>query len=83
MNHTPNRSNKHIKHEDHDQRHQRRRVLPWGENPLLNWVRCHLHSGKDRTPLDRRDVDELRRHFPTLTVEGQQLLGMISRVVGP
>jgi hypothetical protein len=58
---------------------------PWGENPLLNWARRRLpYPGKqrtpDETPLRRRDVNVLRRIFPSVHVEGFQLLSMLRRV---
>ena len=58
---------------------------PWGGNPLLTFARRRLpYPGKDRTPdevpLTRRDLAPLRAIFPTLEVEGFQLLGMIRRV---
>jgi SAM-dependent methyltransferase len=61
---------------------------PWGENPLLNLARRHLpYPGKGRTPDERplrlRDVDILRRVFPTLEVRGYQLLSMLRRVLKP
>ncbi len=59
---------------------------PWGENPLLNWVRRRLpYPGKERTldeePLGRRHLHMLREVFPRLEVEGYQLLSMARRVV--
>ncbi len=59
---------------------------PWGENPLLNLARRRLpYPGKERTPdetpLRRRDLSKLRRVFPTLEVEGFQLLSMARRVL--
>jgi SAM-dependent methyltransferase len=61
---------------------------PWGENPLLAWARQRLPypaKGRtpDETPLDRGSLARLRRHFPDLQYEGHQLLGMVSRVLGP
>jgi SAM-dependent methyltransferase len=61
---------------------------PWGENPLLNLARRRLpYPGKQRTadeePLRRRHLAPLRRVFPSLTVEGHQLLAMARRVLRP
>src|SRR5262245_30788408 len=61
---------------------------PWGENPLLEWARRRLpYPGKERTaderPLRRRDLLPLRACFPSLEVEGHQLLGMARRLLGP
>jgi SAM-dependent methyltransferase len=61
---------------------------PWGENPLLDLARRRLpYPGKQRTadeePLRRRDLRPLRRVFPGMTVEGQQLLSMLRRVLRP
>jgi SAM-dependent methyltransferase len=61
---------------------------PWGENPLLSWVRSRLpYPGKERTvheePLRRRDLARLRESFPDLHCEGFQLLGMARRLTGP
>ncbi len=58
---------------------------PWGGNPLLAFARrCLPYPGKHRTPdevpLTRHDLDPLRSIFPTLTVEGHQLFGIIRRV---
>ncbi len=58
---------------------------PWGGNPLLNFARRSLpYPGKDRTvdeqPLTRRDLVPLRAVFPSLTLHGYQLFGMIRRV---
>jgi SAM-dependent methyltransferase len=60
---------------------------PWGENPLLRLARRHLpYAGKEHTadeePLGRRQVRALRRLFPSVTVEGHQLLSMVRRAVG-
>lgn len=59
---------------------------PWGENPLLDLARTHLpYPGKERTPdekpLRRADLNHLRTTFPTLRVEGFQLLAMVRRVL--
>jgi ubiquinone/menaquinone biosynthesis C-methylase UbiE len=59
---------------------------PWGENPLLNFVRRRVpYFGKGRThheqPFTSKEVELLRESFPELTTSGQQLLGMVSRVV--
>ncbi len=59
---------------------------PWGENPVLNWVRCGLtYPDKDRTPdeqpLRRTHVRLLRQFFPRVEVRGFQLLSMARRVV--
>ncbi|MCS7044797.1 MAG: methyltransferase domain-containing protein [Gemmataceae bacterium] len=61
---------------------------PWGENPLLAWARRRLpYPGKSRTadeaPLDGRGLDQLRRHFASLVVEGHQLLARVGRLIGP
>jgi SAM-dependent methyltransferase len=61
---------------------------PWGENPLLRWTRRRLpYPGKERTPdeepLRQRDLIPLRSTFPTLAVEGHQLLSMARRVLPP
>jgi SAM-dependent methyltransferase len=61
---------------------------PWGENPLLDWVRRRLpYPGKQRTrderPLRRADLGPLRAAFPGLVVEGHQLLAMARRLLGP
>src|SRR5262249_42285777 len=58
---------------------------PWGENPLLNLARRRLpYPGKQRTPdevpLRQRDVRVLRELFPSLLIEGFQLLSMARRV---
>jgi SAM-dependent methyltransferase len=58
---------------------------PWGGNPALAFARRFLpYPGKDRTPdehpLTRRDLRPLRDIFPTVEVEGHQLLGMVRRV---
>jgi SAM-dependent methyltransferase len=61
---------------------------PWGGNPLLALARRSLpYPGKDRTPderpLTRRDLAPLRAIFPTVEVEGYQLLGMVRRLWRP
>jgi SAM-dependent methyltransferase len=58
---------------------------PWGGNPLLAFARRFLpYPGKHRTPderpLTRRDLGPLHEVFPSLTVEGFQLFGMVRRV---
>jgi SAM-dependent methyltransferase len=58
---------------------------PWGGNPALALARRFLpYPGKDRTPderpLTRRDLVPLRAIFPTVEVEGFQLLGMVRRL---
>jgi SAM-dependent methyltransferase len=60
---------------------------PWGENRLLDWARQSLpYPGKHRTrgerPLRERDLHPLRSAFPTMDVEGYQLLAMAGRVLG-
>ena len=57
---------------------------PWGGNPALAFARRFLpYPGKHRTPderpLTRRDLAPLRAIFPTVEVEGFQLLGMLRR----
>lgn len=60
---------------------------PWGENPILGWVRqrCH-YAGKDRTrdevPLRRPHLKILRQVFPCVEAQGFQLLSMPHRVLG-
>jgi SAM-dependent methyltransferase len=59
---------------------------PWGENPLLGWARRRLrYHGKERTPdeqpLRRRHLRLLREVFPSLQIEGYQLLSMARRVL--
>jgi SAM-dependent methyltransferase len=61
---------------------------PWGENPLLTWARRRLpYAGKERTPdeqpLCRHHLPVLREAFPSLQVEGYQLLSMARRVLRP
>ena len=58
---------------------------PWGGNPLLEFARKHLpYPGKNRTadeqPLRPGDLGPLREMFPSLTIEGFQLLSMVRRV---
>lgn len=58
---------------------------PWGGNPLLSFARRRLpypgkHRTEDEKPLVAADLAPLRAHFPNLTVEGFQLLGMVRRV---
>lgn len=58
---------------------------PWGGNPALAFARRFLpYAGKDRTadecPLRKRDLAPLRESFPSVSVEGFQLLGMLPRV---
>jgi len=60
---------------------------PWGENPLLTWARRRLpYPGKERTPdeqpLRLRHLRVLREVFPSLDIEGYQLLSMARRVLG-
>jgi 2-polyprenyl-3-methyl-5-hydroxy-6-metoxy-1,4-benzoquinol methylase len=57
---------------------------PWGGNPALEFARQRLpYPGKHRTadeqPLRSADLIPLRKVFPDLTFEGQQLLGMAKR----
>jgi ubiquinone/menaquinone biosynthesis C-methylase UbiE len=59
---------------------------PWGENPLLAWARRRLpYHVKERTPeeqpLRRHHLGELRKVFPSLGIEGHQLLSMARRVL--
>src|SRR5437868_1415616 len=61
---------------------------PWGGNPLLEWARRRLpypgkHHTRDERPLRKADLAPLRAAFPSLEVEGYQLLGMARRVLGP
>jgi SAM-dependent methyltransferase len=58
---------------------------PWGGNPFLSFARRRLpYPGKRRTPDERplvaRDLEPLRAIFPTIEMEGAQLLGMLRRV---
>jgi len=57
---------------------------PWGENPLLEFIRRRVpYRGKDRTPDERplreKDVAALRAHLPSVEVRGYQLISMIRR----
>jgi 2-polyprenyl-3-methyl-5-hydroxy-6-metoxy-1,4-benzoquinol methylase len=59
---------------------------PWGENPLLNWIRRRMpYPGKERTPdetpLGNAHVEVLREIFSGVHIEGFQLLSMIRRGV--
>lgn len=59
---------------------------PWGENPLLAWVRrCLPYPGKEHTPqeqpLRRWHLRRLAEVFPSLEVEGHQLMSMARRVL--
>jgi ubiquinone/menaquinone biosynthesis C-methylase UbiE len=59
---------------------------PWGGNPLLNFVRKRVpYFGKGRTddeqPFTNNDLEVIRQVFPDMTTTGQQLLGMVSRVL--
>ena len=59
---------------------------PWGENPLLEFVRKRVpYRGKDRTPDERplrlADVARLRAQMPSAEVRGYQLLSMVRRQV--
>jgi SAM-dependent methyltransferase len=61
---------------------------PWGANPLLSWARRRLpYPGKERTPDEQpllpRHVRILREIFPSLEVQGYQLLSMARRVLRP
>jgi SAM-dependent methyltransferase len=61
---------------------------PWGENPLLTWARRRWpYPGKERTPdeqpLRMRQLCLLRQVFPSLEVQGYQLLSMARRVLRP
>jgi ubiquinone/menaquinone biosynthesis C-methylase UbiE len=60
---------------------------PWGENPLLGWIRRRVsYPGKERTPDEQPlrwfQVDILRRMFSSVSVQGYQLLSMAARLVG-
>lgn len=60
---------------------------PWGENRLLDWARQRLpypgkHRTRDERPLRQRDLRPLRSSFPTMQVEGYQLLAMAGRILG-
>lgn len=59
---------------------------PWGANPLLSWARRRFpYPGKERTPdelpLRGRHLRVLRDVFPSLHIEGHQLLSMVRRVL--
>jgi ubiquinone/menaquinone biosynthesis C-methylase UbiE len=59
---------------------------PWGGNPLLQFARKYLpYAGKHRTPDERplcaKDLAPLRESFPMLQVRGDQLFGMMRRVL--
>lgn len=61
---------------------------PWGANPLLAWARRKLpYPGKQRTPDEQpllpHHVQVLRELFPSLQIEGHQLLSMARRVLRP
>jgi ubiquinone/menaquinone biosynthesis C-methylase UbiE len=61
---------------------------PWGENPLLRLARSYLRypeKGRtpDETPLRASDIAALKETFRDITVQGHQLLGMLSRLGGP
>jgi SAM-dependent methyltransferase len=61
---------------------------PWGANPLLAWARRRLpYRGKERTPDEQpllpRHLRLLREVFPSLQIEGHQLLSMARRVLRP
>ncbi len=61
---------------------------PWGENPFLTWARRYLpYPGKERTtdeqPLRLHQLRVLREVFPSLEVQGYQLLSMARRVLQP
>jgi SAM-dependent methyltransferase len=59
---------------------------PWGANPFLAWARRHLpYPGKERTPGEQpllpHHVRVLREVFPSLQIDGHQLLSMARRVL--
>lgn len=61
---------------------------PWGANPLLAWARRRLpYPGKERTPDEQpllpQHVNCLREVFPSLQIEGHQLLSMARRLLRP
>jgi SAM-dependent methyltransferase len=61
---------------------------PWGANPLLAWARRRLpYRGKERTPDEQpllpHHIRELREVFPSLEIEGYQLMSMARRVLQP
>jgi SAM-dependent methyltransferase len=58
---------------------------PWGENPILSWVRRRVpYPGKERTPdeqpLCSSQLALLRTIFPTVDLQGYQLLAMTARL---
>lgn len=56
---------------------------PWGGNPLLNWARSSLRRHTpDERPLERRDVQLLRRTFAHVEVQGYQFMSMARRALG-
>jgi ubiquinone/menaquinone biosynthesis C-methylase UbiE len=59
---------------------------PWGENRLVELARRQFpYPGKHRTvdeePLRLPQLQTLRQHFPSLQMEGFQLLSMVRRVL--
>jgi SAM-dependent methyltransferase len=61
---------------------------PWGANPVLAWARRRLsYPGKERTPDEQpllpRHLRILQELFPSLQIEGHQLLSMARRVLRP
>lgn len=61
---------------------------PWGENLLLEWARRRLpypgkHRTRDEQPLRAAHLSLLREVFPSMEVEGHQLLSMAKRILGP
>src|SRR5579875_584789 len=61
---------------------------PWGANPLLRWARRRLpYHGKEHTPHEQPllppHIRMLREVFPSLQIEGHQLLSMARRVLRP
>lgn len=59
---------------------------PWGGNRWLNWARQSLHyPGKqrtaDETPFRPSDLAYIREVFPSMRVQGFQLLSMLRRAV--
>lgn len=60
---------------------------PWGDNPLLELARRWMpYPGKQRTrderPLRGSQIPHLSAIFPTMQMEGYQLLGMARRLLG-